>query len=103
MLLLVKVMVSLRVKSHYALFYDEKTGLTETCTTVCFLQADRKFGTIGAAGELLPGITAKVVKSDGTLASDGEQGELVVKGPSMALGYYENLTAYVENNAEIIY
>jgi len=71
-------------------------GLTETCTTVCFMQADRKFGTIGAVGELLPGITAKVVKSDGTLASDGEQGELVVKGPSMALGYYGNLAATAE-------
>lgn len=66
------------------------------------MQADRKLGTIGGAGGLLPGIIAKVVKSDGTLASDGEQGELVVKGPSMALGYYGNPAAYVKSNVEIV-
>ena len=66
------------------------------------MQADRKLGTIGGAGGLLPGIVAKVVKPDGTLASDGEQGELVVKGPSMALGYYKNPAAYVESNVEIV-
>ena len=81
---------------------QQNIGLTETCTTVCWVQADRKLGTIGGAGGLLPGIIAKVVKPDGTLASDGEQGELVVKGPSMALGYYENPAAYVESNVEIV-
>ena len=82
---------------------NENVGLTETCTTVCSLRVDRKFGTIGSVGELIPGIIAKVVKPDGTLASDGEQGELVVKGPSMALGYYENPAAYVERDAKIDY
>jgi len=70
-------------------------GLTETSTTICAMQYDRKLGTIGSAGELIPGITAKVIKADGTLASEGERGELVVKGPAMALGYYENPTACV--------
>lgn len=70
-------------------------GLTETATTVSALQPDRKLGTVGSAGELIPGIVAKVVKSDGSLAAEGEQGELVVTGPSMAMGYYENPTAYV--------
>jgi 4-coumarate--CoA ligase len=46
--------------------------------------------TVGSAGILLPGITAKVVKPDGSLAKEGEQGELIVKGPSMALGYFNN-------------
>jgi acyl-coenzyme A synthetase/AMP-(fatty) acid ligase len=59
------------------------------------LQPDRKLGTIGSAGGLIPGIIAKVVKSDGSLAVEGEQGELVVTGPAMALGYYENPSAYV--------
>lgn len=67
--------------------------MTETATTVCLVQPDRKMGTIGSAGELAPGITAKVVKPDGSLANEGEQGELVVKGPSMALGYYKNTEA----------
>jgi len=75
-------------------------GLTETSTTITFLQPDQKLGTIGSAGGLIPGIVAKVVKSDGSLAVEGEQGELVVTGPSMALGYYENPTATAETFVE---
>jgi acyl-CoA synthetase (AMP-forming)/AMP-acid ligase II len=39
------------------------------------------------AGKLLPGVEARVIKSDGTLAHYGEAGELVVRGPAHALGY----------------
>ena len=73
-----------------SLLFNPHPGLTETVTTICSLQPERTFGTIGSAGALVPGVIAKVVKEDGTLASEGEQGELVVKGPAMALGYYEN-------------
>jgi long-subunit acyl-CoA synthetase (AMP-forming) len=51
---------------------------------------NQKIGTIGSAGQLITGIVARVVKADGSLAVDGEQGELVVSGPSMALGYLDN-------------
>ena len=54
----------------------------------------RKTATVGSAGRLLPGITARVVKPDGSLASEGEKGALIVTGPSMALGYLNNKTAY---------
>lgn len=33
---------------------------------------------------------AKIIKPDGTLAGEGEPGELVVKCPSSALGYANN-------------
>ncbi|KAF9460146.1 phenylacetyl-CoA ligase [Collybia nuda] len=68
-------------------------GLTETCTTVAMIPPTQKIATIGSAGQLIPGIIAKVVKVDGSLAVEGEQGELVVTGPSMALGYLNNETA----------
>lgn len=71
-------------------------GLTETCASVALLPPDRKLATIGSAGRLLPGIVARVLKPDGTFAAEGEQGELVVTGPSMALRYMDNPKATAE-------
>lgn len=47
------------------------------------------------SGVLLPGVVARVVKADGALAGYDEPGELVVKTPSVALGYANNLQACV--------
>ena len=65
-------------------------GMTETAATICMVPPWQKIGTIGSAGTILPGIEARVVKSDGGDAKLGEKGELVVKGPSMAIGYLNN-------------
>jgi len=69
------------------------TGLTETCTTVAIIPPSQRFGLVGSAGQLLPGIIARVVKPDGSLAKEGEPGELVVTGPSMAMGYMDSEAA----------
>ncbi|ELU36931.1 phenylacetyl-CoA ligase [Rhizoctonia solani AG-1 IA] len=53
-------------------------------------------GVPGSAGRLIPNTTAKVVKVDGTLAGFDEPGELVVKGPQMALRYSNNEQATKE-------
>ncbi|KAF9019187.1 phenylacetyl-CoA ligase [Hymenopellis radicata] len=67
-------------------------GMTETCTATSSWPITQRRGTSGSAGQLLPGIIARVVKPDGTLAGYDEAGELVVYSPSNALRY--------ENNAE---
>lgn len=69
-------------------------GMTETCTTVTFPQIEQKIGTPGSAGRLHPGIVARVLKPDGSLARYGEPGQLVIKGPSNALCYLDNAEAY---------
>jgi long-subunit acyl-CoA synthetase (AMP-forming) len=43
----------------------------------------------------MPGTIAKVMKSDGTLGSTGERGELYIQGPQVTLGYYKNAASYV--------
>ena len=56
-------------------------------------QLDKRTGTPGCAGFLLPGMSARVVKADGSLAQFGELGELQLRSPALALGYYKNPTA----------
>jgi 4-coumarate--CoA ligase len=51
---------------------------------------ESKIGVPGSAGRLLPGVVARVIKADGTLAGFNQPGELQVKMPSLALGYWHN-------------
>ena len=65
----------------------------------------QRIGTLGSGGQLVPGCIARVVKSDGSLATYEEEGELHVTGPQMALRYTNDEKAYVllilEVNSEI--
>ncbi|KAG2362830.1 hypothetical protein BDR07DRAFT_1357078 [Suillus spraguei] len=44
----------------------------------------------GSAGILVPGVEARVVRPDGSLAGPNEPGELFIRGGSMVLGYKGN-------------
>lgn len=70
-------------------------GMTETCTAVTLTSASRWVDRSGSVGTLLPGVVARVVKADGTLAKPGESGEMIVHSPSNALGYVGNEKEYV--------
>ncbi|EPQ52274.1 acetyl-CoA synthetase-like protein [Gloeophyllum trabeum ATCC 11539] len=65
-------------------------GMTETCSSVALSPNRQQYSENGAVGRLLVGNTARVVKRDGSSAAIGEQGELWVRTPSAALGYYKN-------------
>ncbi|PPQ86677.1 hypothetical protein CVT25_006752 [Psilocybe cyanescens] len=69
-------------------------GMTEMCGAVSMWPLSQKIGTVGSGGRLISGTTAKVVKSDGTIAGTGEPGELWVKGNQITLGYYKNEASY---------
>jgi len=47
------------------------------------------------SGTLMPGVVARVIKRDGTLGGYDESGELVLLSPSRALGYLNNVDAWV--------
>ncbi|KAI0766417.1 acetyl-CoA synthetase-like protein [Trametes elegans] len=44
----------------------------------------------GSTGVLLPGMEAKIVRDDGTLAGPNEPGELWLAGPNVVAGYWRN-------------
>ncbi|PCH36898.1 amp dependent CoA ligase [Wolfiporia cocos MD-104 SS10] len=71
-------------------------GMTEACTTVSFPQNEQKVCTPGSAGRLIPGIIARVVQPDGSHAGYNKPGQLVVKGPALALRYLNNEEATKE-------
>ncbi|KAF8817196.1 acetyl-CoA synthetase-like protein [Phlegmacium glaucopus] len=75
-------------------------GLTEMTTTLAMVSATQKKGPLGSGGRLLPGIEAQVIKPNGSLARFGERGELMVKGPAKALGYFGNLQAVIFSTDE---
>lgn len=70
--------------------YDTNYGLTETTGPGCVhlgLENNHKIGAIG-----LPGFDweCRIVDFDGMPLSDGEPGELLVKGPGVMKEYYKN-------------
>lgn len=83
------------LESSAPLIVAIESGMTEMATAVTFLQLDQRVGTLGSGGVMLPGVVARVVRPDGSLAGLNELGELHVKTPSAALGYLGNPTACV--------
>ncbi|KAI0772847.1 acetyl-CoA synthetase-like protein [Trametes elegans] len=71
-------------------------GMTETCTSYSFPQLFMRIGTPGSAGVLIPGTACRILKADGTWGGYNEPGQLVVTGPSMAIGYLDNPEATAE-------
>ncbi|KDQ25943.1 hypothetical protein PLEOSDRAFT_1045992 [Pleurotus ostreatus PC15] len=71
-------------------------GMTETCTATTMWPIEHKRGAFGSGGQLMPGIVARVEKQDGTLAGFDEPGHLVIKTPSVTLGYADNEEATKE-------
>lgn len=70
-------------------------GMTELATAATWPPVDMKIDTLGSGGQLLQGNVCRVLKPDGTWAGYNEPGELIIKGPTVALCYLHNKEAYV--------
>ena len=69
--------------------HSNAAGLTETSTVVCSSAADDIW--FGSSGSLLPSYEAKLVSMEGHEITGYDQpGELVVRGPTVVLGYLNN-------------
>ena len=70
-------------------------GLTEAFRST-YLEP-KKFETkMGSIGQAIPGVEVYVIKSDGSLAEAGEEGELIHRGPLISLGYWNKPEATQE-------
>jgi len=64
-------------------------GMTESGPTICQVRWNEKLGNC-SVGRSLPGLTLRVLGSDGKQVPLGEVGELHVRGPNVMRGYYKN-------------
>ncbi|KEY70027.1 hypothetical protein S7711_04042 [Stachybotrys chartarum IBT 7711] len=63
-------------------------GLSETSPTTHSQFSDEFWKYHGSVGKLFPNMKAKIVDPDGKEVPTGEQGELLLKGPNVFLGYW---------------
>ncbi|KAJ7497699.1 amp dependent CoA ligase [Mycena latifolia] len=87
-------LISLLPHAHIGQAY----GQTESTGVVSMWSTRNKLGFNG--GELAPGVVARIVRSDGTLAGYNQPGELLLKTPAAALGYFGNEDATKETFVE---
>ncbi|KAH9478626.1 4-coumarate--CoA ligase 2 [Psilocybe cubensis] len=75
-------------------------GSTETAGGVSMPPLYPKHCRLNTSGVLAPGISARVVKPDGSLAGYDEEGELQLRTPAVAMGYLNNEAATRETFLE---
>jgi len=68
----------------------EAYGQSESTDGVTMARGTSVFDHEGTVGRMNPYIHVAVRRSDGTLASAGEEGELVIRGPTLMRGYYRD-------------
>ncbi len=65
-------------------------GLTETTSTFAYHPISNSAEREGCVGELIAGIEARILDADGRQAKEGEAGELLLRGPSVMRGYWND-------------
>ncbi|NIJ12576.1 acyl-CoA synthetase (AMP-forming)/AMP-acid ligase II [Saccharomonospora amisosensis] len=84
-----------RLRERYGFEVVEGYGLTEgTCASACNpVDGVRKIGTVGPA---LPGQEIRIMGPDGSFLPPGEDGEVVIAGPTVMRGYLNRPEATAE-------
>ncbi|MEQ8935369.1 MAG: AMP-binding protein, partial [Amphiplicatus sp.] len=82
------------VEARYGVRIHTAFGMTETCapTTVSPLGSQQPVDPVSGAltiGLPTPGVEARIMNQDGGLAGIGEAGELLLRGPQVMSGYWE--------------
>ena len=75
------------VESLFGMTLHNGYGVTECSPTIAQARVDEPRSDL-SVGRVLPGVEIKLVDSGGQNVGDGEVGELWVRGPNVAKGYY---------------
>ena len=83
-----------RVEKELGLPLSNGFGITECSPGISGVRSDAPRND-NAVGRLLPGLEARIVRKDGAIVTNGDIGELHVRGPNVMRGYYRapDLTA----------
>ncbi len=68
-------------------------GSTETAPLAIVLRAPDALGHVGSCGRPAVHVQVRIVGNDGRDVADGEAGEILVRGPSVFSGYWQNPAA----------
>ena len=88
----------MQAKHDLAAIFDgaeviEAYGQSESTDGVAMARGTSVFDHPGTVGRMNPYVQVAVRRSDGTLAAAGEEGELVIGGPTVMTGYYRDRAA----------
>ena len=75
------------VESLFGMPLHNGYGVTECSPTIAQARVDEPRSDL-SVGRVLPGVEIRLLRTDGKPVSDGEVGELSVRGPNVAKGYY---------------
>ncbi|MFG1960338.1 long-chain fatty acid--CoA ligase [Nonomuraea sp. NPDC049028] len=90
----------IRVYQERGLVFCQGYGLTETAPGATFLEAGQSVRKVGSAGVPVFFADVRVVRPDLTDAAVGERGEVLVQGPNVTPGYWQNPSATAAAFAE---
>ncbi len=65
-------------------------GQTEATARLTYLEPEDLITKPGTIGKPIPNVYIELIKEDGTIAEDGEPGEIVAQGPNIMAGYWNN-------------
>jgi acyl-CoA synthetase (AMP-forming)/AMP-acid ligase II len=71
-------------------WFADAYGLTETVSGDTFLNKGKERDKLGSVGKPVFNVDLRLVKDDGTEAAAGEEGEIVIRGPKVSVGYWRD-------------